>query len=111
MDTDNGMADEGDLSAFRRFIDHSLNLEGLNQSPKKNGDPGRYHPALANHEAFMQDLRRVWNHLHRENPGASYWGSRLTPLELETRGILQELILTGFRSVLRARQPRMICAL
>jgi hypothetical protein len=92
MDTD----DEGDLSAFRKFIDDSLNIAGIGDSPIPKGmsDFTRYNPALGDHKALQRDIRQAWNALHREQPGKTYWGYRLTPLELETQGILQEMILT-----------------
>lgn len=99
MRMDNGMLDGDDRDAFRKFIDASLDLAGLplerRQTPPDGApDLTRYNPALADYEAFVWDIQQVWKKLHREKPGQTTWGSRLTPLELETRGVLQEMILS-----------------
>ena len=98
MDTHKGMAEDGDLSAFRKFIEESLDVAGLGDSahrvpPDSMSDLMRYNLALADHRAFQRDIRQAWNALHREKPSQTYWGFRLTPLQLETRVIVQEMIL------------------
>jgi hypothetical protein len=102
-DLESRMTEYDDLSAFRKFIEEVLDLAGLDGD---DGEPlrledmadwSRYHPALADHTTFRRDVRQAWNALHREKPGQTYWADRLTPLELETRGVLQELLLLSVR--------------
>ena len=97
MPTNSGLPDD-DMDAFLTFIEDTLDLDGLpgdqRQAPPEGApDLTHYNPALADHEAFVRDIQQAWKALHREKPGQAYWGFRLTPLELETRGVLQELIL------------------
>jgi hypothetical protein len=96
MPTNNDVPDGDKQDAFRKFIDESLDLAGLERSrtpPEGAPDLTGYNPALADHEALTRDIRQAWNRLHREKPGQSYWAFRLSPLELETRGVLEEMIL------------------
>ena len=92
---------DDDLSAFRKFIEEALDLTGCGEDdsewllPEDIADLTHYHPALADHATFRRDVRQVWNALHREQPGQTYWGFRLTPLELETRGVLEAMILAA----------------
>lgn len=92
-------------NAFRRFIEDELDLDGLPapDAELSQGQESRRDYSLIPSEAqraqLEQDIREIWDALQQEKPGKFYWRQHLSPLERDTREILQEIILATLRFV------------
>ncbi len=80
-----------DMDAFRRFIEESLNLDGLGESdkPLNRLSPG-YAPTSKRYATLPQDLRASWNELQQQGIDLDYLGSMLTDFERRVRSGLQD---------------------
>lgn len=63
-------SDPDDLSAFKKFIEESLDLAGLGERADQPllPAPMRFNPNLSNYDLFKQDIQQAWKALHRKRP-------------------------------------------
>lgn len=84
------------LSAFRRFIEESLNLDGLGETKLNRLSPG-YAPSSKRYATLPQDIRASWNQLHEYGIGPDYLGDMLTDFEHRVRSGLQDELVAVLR--------------
>jgi hypothetical protein len=93
---------EQNLSAFRRFIEEDLDLDGLDDDPlddliSTSLQNIGYIPAPGYRMTLKRNVWEIWSALQKGNPGTQYWASQLTSFERDTRSILQELVFKTVR--------------
>ncbi|MFO7322564.1 MAG: hypothetical protein DIU68_012590 [Chloroflexota bacterium] len=107
------MSDQQDrLSAFRKFIEESLDLEQLAASLPSNEDAPSPHPIsparIPENVGFVptpeqmaslyDDIEIIWEGLQKDRDASNGWQSLLTLFERDTLNIITRLMLTDLNN-------------
>jgi hypothetical protein len=99
------VSDERQWNPFEEFINQVLDMTGLPEPETANQEDSPPMPvsfSVSNpredwYPGLKERIRGVWTDLHKEPIQRNYWAQYLTPLEQDSRPVLETLILEKVR--------------